>query len=389
MSWFDDLFGEVSDDVSSYVSDAPEMSSIDWDALSSGAGDVASSADTYDWSSNLSELLGGVDGATFEYPDMSEVGGGSLMDVGAEIMPSSGTAVEDYLQTLGIDTTPATFDLGPGLHDNPVASSQLWDKLNTASDPIYSAALDGNSSTPALLSALTDRGAGYSMGDMGNSFGAGLNTDSGFAPGSVYDTGSGSSFGAGLGVDLGSGLDTGLKFNLSALSTPASWLAKLLAKSGQGKKSNLGSGIGALAMASQVAGALAGKDKPAPSVSQHGTTGMSWNKSVANKGKKLAVGGDVGGGGDSGAYPQKPCGALGLLRGSTMGQADKVPINAAHGEYVMDADIVSALGDGNTDAGAAKLDKMRERIRTHKRSAPSNKIPPKAKEPMAYMRGTK
>lgn len=56
------------------------------------------------------------------------------------------------------------------------------------------------------------------------------------------------------------------------------------------------------------------------------------------------------------------------------------------GEYVFDADTVAALGDGNNAAGARKLDSMRENIRRHKRSAPPNKIPPKAKHTEAYMK---
>jgi hypothetical protein len=59
------------------------------------------------------------------------------------------------------------------------------------------------------------------------------------------------------------------------------------------------------------------------------------------------------------------------------------------GEYVFDADTVAALGDGSSKAGAAVLDKMREAIRKHKRSAPVNDIPPKAKSPLAYLKGSK
>ena len=51
----------------------------------------------------------------------------------------------------------------------------------------------------------------------------------------------------------------------------------------------------------------------------------------------------------------------------------------------MDADTVSALGDGNNAAGAKQLDQMREAIRSHKRSAPPSKIPPKAKSPLQYL----
>lgn len=80
-------------------------------------------------------------------------------------------------------------------------------------------------------------------------------------------------------------------------------------------------------------------------------------------------------------------GPLSLVRGPGAGQDDAIPARLSDGEYVFDADTVSALGDGSTDAGAAKLDAMRERIRTHKRKAPPKKIPPKAKDPMAYLGG--
>ncbi len=143
-------------------------------------------------------------------------------------------------------------------------------------------------------------------------------------------------------------------------------------------KSNLASGIGAALMAAQVAGAF-GSDAKAPEPKQLKTTKMDWNKSIANK----ACGGSIEG------VLAAPRGALGLLKGMQAGQDDGVPINASHGEYVMDADVVAALGDGNTDAGAAKLDMMRENIRKHKRSAPASKIPPKAKPVKAYLKGTK
>lgn len=82
-------------------------------------------------------------------------------------------------------------------------------------------------------------------------------------------------------------------------------------------------------------------------------------------------------------------GALNLVRGATKGQADKIPAQLSDGEYVMDAEVVSALGDGNNEAGAAELDKMRENIRKHKRSGSTKKIPPKAKSTAAYLKGTK
>jgi len=64
-------------------------------------------------------------------------------------------------------------------------------------------------------------------------------------------------------------------------------------------------------------------------------------------------------------------------------------INAmiADGEFVFPASLVTALGGGSNKEGAKKLDEMREKIREHKRSASANKIPPKAKSPLSYMEG--
>ncbi len=79
----------------------------------------------------------------------------------------------------------------------------------------------------------------------------------------------------------------------------------------------------------------------------------------------------------------------GWLAGGSPGQADDVNASLSHGEYVFDADTVAALGDGNTEAGAAELDRMREAIRRHKRSAPASKIPPPSKGALAYLKGAK
>jgi hypothetical protein len=66
----------------------------------------------------------------------------------------------------------------------------------------------------------------------------------------------------------------------------------------------------------------------------------------------------------------------GFVQGSDPGQSDLVPIRVSPGEYVFDADSVAALGDGNNAAGAALLDRLREKLRAAKRSAPPNDIPP-------------
>ena len=76
----------------------------------------------------------------------------------------------------------------------------------------------------------------------------------------------------------------------------------------------------------------------------------------------------------------------GLIPGNGGGQDDIVDIKAAPGEYVMDAEIVSALGDGNNEEGARKLDQMRVNVRKHKRTGGLTAIPPKAKAPEQYMK---
>jgi hypothetical protein len=95
------------------------------------------------------------------------------------------------------------------------------------------------------------------------------------------------------------------------------------------------------------------------------------------------------GGSVCGALSHFAKGGSAYVQGNAPGQADNVPAVLSPGEYVMDADTVSSLGDGNNAAGAQKLDQMRQSIREHKRSAPADKIPPKAKAPEQYLKGRK
>jgi len=66
-----------------------------------------------------------------------------------------------------------------------------------------------------------------------------------------------------------------------------------------------------------------------------------------------------------------------------------VPAKIADGEYVFPSSFVTAIGRGDNKEGAKILDKMREAIRAHKRSAPTSKIPPKAKSPLDYLKMVK
>jgi hypothetical protein len=77
------------------------------------------------------------------------------------------------------------------------------------------------------------------------------------------------------------------------------------------------------------------------------------------------------------------------VHGAGDGQSDDIPAMLADGEYVIDAETVAQIGNGSTKAGAQALDKFRENIRAHKRSAPINKIPPKTKALTSYLRGAK
>ena len=88
-----------------------------------------------------------------------------------------------------------------------------------------------------------------------------------------------------------------------------------------------------------------------------------------------AQGGLIGyaGGGMLG-YAEGGLAGLGYyLGGQTDGMADKIPANIdekqpaklSHGEFVVSADVVSALGSGNSSAGAKVLYDMMDRVRKH------------------------
>ena len=80
------------------------------------------------------------------------------------------------------------------------------------------------------------------------------------------------------------------------------------------------------------------------------------------------------------------------LRGSTDGMADEIPSSIdgkqpaalSHGEFVIPADVVSHLGNGNSDAGADQLYKMMDRIR---KARTGNKEQGKRINPESFMPG--
>lgn len=84
-----------------------------------------------------------------------------------------------------------------------------------------------------------------------------------------------------------------------------------------------------------------------------------------------------------GAYPMAHAGPV---KGPGGGQDDPIPALLSDGEHVVDAETVSMLGDGSNDEGHRQLELMKRSIRSHKRSAPAGKIPPKSRGISSYMR---
>jgi hypothetical protein len=73
------------------------------------------------------------------------------------------------------------------------------------------------------------------------------------------------------------------------------------------------------------------------------------------------------------------------VRGEGDGTSDSVPAMLASGEFVIPADVVSGLGNGDNDAGAQVLDEFMMAIRKHKRAAAPDELPEDSKGPLAYL----
>jgi hypothetical protein len=71
------------------------------------------------------------------------------------------------------------------------------------------------------------------------------------------------------------------------------------------------------------------------------------------------------------------------------GGSNPVPAKIADGEYVFPAAFVTALGGGDNKRGAEILDGLRTKLRAHKRGGSLDKIPPKAKDPIDYIKKAK
>lgn len=85
-------------------------------------------------------------------------------------------------------------------------------------------------------------------------------------------------------------------------------------------------------------------------------------------------------------------GALNMVRsynvgGGADGRSDDVNAVLSDGEYVFDAETVALLGNGSSEAGADRLDQMREEIRKQKgQNLAKGKISPDARSPLSYLK---
>jgi hypothetical protein len=105
--------------------------------------------------------------------------------------------------------------------------------------------------------------------------------------------------------------------------------------------------------------------------------------SVLNK----AAGGAIPAGHNPQFFSEGGLGSLDnkYVKGDGDGTSDSVPAMLANGEFVIPADVVSALGNGSNDAGASVLDQFLNTIRTHKQKHNAKNLPPDSKGPLAYL----
>jgi hypothetical protein len=116
----------------------------------------------------------------------------------------------------------------------------------------------------------------------------------------------------------------------------------------------------------------AGSSVAAPVQSEGGAASMNQLLSNSSYSKQLAMGGLLGYN-EGGMPSQEQRYFEGQVVGKGDGQSDEVPFNVDGGEvdmamlspdeYVLAADVVSYIGDGSSNAGAAKLDQFMEDVR--------------------------
>lgn len=95
------------------------------------------------------------------------------------------------------------------------------------------------------------------------------------------------------------------------------------------------------------------------------------------------------GGQNQGALSEPEQGSR-YVQGPGDGTSDDIPARLANGEYVLSADVVSGLGNGDNNSGAKVLDGFVHSLRTHKaENASKGKLPADAKPIHHYMKGGK
>jgi hypothetical protein len=78
-----------------------------------------------------------------------------------------------------------------------------------------------------------------------------------------------------------------------------------------------------------------------------------------------------------------------FVEGAGDGTSDSVPAMLANGEFVIPADVVSSLGNGDNKSGAKVMDEFLKTVRSHKRNAAPGKLPPDSKGPLGYLQEAK
>jgi hypothetical protein len=74
-----------------------------------------------------------------------------------------------------------------------------------------------------------------------------------------------------------------------------------------------------------------------------------------------------------------------FVQGAGDGTSDSVPAMLANGEFVIPADVVSSLGNGDNKSGAKVMDQFLKTIRAHKRDVSPDQLPPDSKGPLGYL----
>jgi hypothetical protein len=121
---------------------------------------------------------------------------------------------------------------------------------------------------------------------------------------------------------------------------------------------------------------------------QSGVTGAAPRGALADviqhRGKNM-LGQAAGGSQHGGNGPMMPSRHI---QGPGDGTSDSIPARLANGEYVLSADVVSSLGNGDNGSGAKNLDQFVKNVRQHKAAnAAQGTLPPDAKPIEHYMQG--